>query len=87
MSISDAFGHFFQQLNYNLRLHFTPGLQSAFYTDRILVGRVVHLVWGLRSFYRLSLATLLISTFAHLCILAEIVINKENKNQLHYCSK
>ena len=26
---------FFQQLNYNLSLHFTPGLQSAFYTDRL----------------------------------------------------
>ena len=34
VSISKGFGPF-QQLNYNLSLHFTPGLQSAFYTDRL----------------------------------------------------
>ena len=33
VSISKGFG-LFQQLRYNLSLHFTPGLQSAFYTDR-----------------------------------------------------
>ena len=32
VSISKGFG-LFQQLRYNLSLHFTPGLQSAFYTD------------------------------------------------------
>ena len=35
ISISNGFG-LFQQLRYNLSLHFTPGLQSAFYTDRLL---------------------------------------------------
>ena len=33
VSISNGLG-LLQQLNYNLSLHFTPGLQSAFYTDR-----------------------------------------------------
>ena len=33
IAISKGFG-LFQQLRYNLSLHFTPGLQSAFYTDR-----------------------------------------------------
>ena len=37
VSISKEFG-LFQQLRYNLSLHFTPGLQSAFYTDRFLNG-------------------------------------------------
>ena len=32
VSISKGFG-LFQQLCYNLSLHFTPGLQSAFYAD------------------------------------------------------
>ena len=32
VSISNGFG-LFQQLNYNLSVHFTPCLQSAFYTE------------------------------------------------------
>ena len=39
-----------------------------------LVSRVVNLSWGLRPFYRLSLAFLLHPRF-HLCIIAEIVMN------------
>ena len=35
VSNSNTFG-LFQQLNYNLSLHFIPGLQSVFYTDRLL---------------------------------------------------
>ena len=35
VSIFNGFG-LFQQLNYNLSVHFTPCLQSAFYTDRLL---------------------------------------------------
>ena len=35
VSISNGFG-LFQQLNYNLSVHFTPCLQFAFYTDRLL---------------------------------------------------
>ena len=34
-----------------------------------------YLVWGLRPFYRLSLAFLLVSRL-HFCIIAEIVTNK-----------
>ena len=33
VSISKGF-ELFQQLSYNFSLHFTPGLQSAFYNDR-----------------------------------------------------
>ena len=40
-----------------------------------LISGVVYLAWGLRPFYRVSLAFLLHPRF-HLCILAEIVINK-----------
>ena len=40
-----------------------------------LVNSVVYLAWGLRPFYKLSLAFLLHPRF-HLCIIAEIVINK-----------
>ena len=36
VSISKGF-ELFQQLRYNLSLHFTPGLQSAFYTDQIQI--------------------------------------------------
>ena len=35
VSISNGFG-LFQQLNYNLSLYFTPGLQSALHTDPLL---------------------------------------------------
>ena len=35
VSISNGFG-LFQQLNCNLGLHFTPGLQPVFYTDRFV---------------------------------------------------
>ena len=37
VSASKGFG-LFQQLHYNLSLHFTPGLQSAFYTDRTQIN-------------------------------------------------
>ena len=37
ISTSKGFG-LFQQLHYNLSLHFTPGLQSAFYTDHSCGG-------------------------------------------------
>ena len=40
VSISKGFG-LFQQLRYNLSLHFTPGLQSAFYIRafrRLMLG-------------------------------------------------
>ena len=40
VSNCNAFG-LFQQLNYNLSLHFTPGLQSVFYTDRPIAIRIL----------------------------------------------
>ena len=45
VSISKGFG-LFQQLRYNLSLHFTPGLQSAFYIDRYEVGHLDDLCWA-----------------------------------------
>ena len=39
VSISNGFG-LFQQLNYNLSLHFTPGLQSAYYNDRFCKAKL-----------------------------------------------